>query len=340
MACVSQASVISKMAASSPDVTLADLTRLLLRLQQNVLHASPERDRRLRSSEYERAKVASNLDHARSVLTKLEQDALHIKAPKKRAETQNLLNVNRDRLEMLLDRLHDLRQIANDENDSSDEEDLLAGIIQTPSESIESQSSDARDGQQNVDTPSHSVSREPTPTHESCQSPHSSPMAAAPSSLPPTQTTQELRSRSSAHVTTSAPTATASHSTARAALFESRRAPAEPQTSTATAEAILDQQNAEHNLLSESILKMASALKASSQKFSTTLDADKGLLEKAGEGIAKTEQSMEKARGRMGTLRKMTEGKGWWGRMMLFAWVYGLMVGLLMLVFLMPKLRF
>ena len=57
MACVSQASVISEMAASSPDVTLADLTQLLLRLQQNVLHATPERERRLRSSEYERAKV-------------------------------------------------------------------------------------------------------------------------------------------------------------------------------------------------------------------------------------------------------------------------------------------
>ncbi|KAG5985700.1 hypothetical protein E4U54_005870, partial [Claviceps lovelessii] len=290
--------------------------------------------------EYERAKVESNLDHARSVLTKLEQDALHIKAPKKRAETQELLNLNRDRLETLLDRLQDLRQIANDEMDSSDEEDLLAGIVQTPSESIESLCSDAGDGPQIVDTPSHSVSREPTPTHESSRSSQASLMAATPPSLPPTQTTQELRSRSSAHVTTSAPTATASHSTARAALFASRRGLAETQTSTVTAEAILDQQSAEHNLLSESILKMASALKASSQKFSTTLDADKTLLEKAGEGIAKTEQSMEKARGKMGALRRMTEGKGWWGRMMLFAWVYGLMVGLLLLVFLMPKLRF
>lgn len=85
---------------------------------------------------------------------------------------------------------------------------------------------------------------------------------------------------------------------------------------------------------------MASALKASSQKFSSTLDADKDVVEKAGEGISRTEQSMETARGRMGTLRRMTEGKGWWGRMMLFAWVYGLMAGLLLLVFAMPKLRF
>ncbi|GAB0133577.1 hypothetical protein EsDP_00001983 [Epichloe bromicola] len=341
---VSQSSAISETAASSPEAALAELTQLLLRLEQNVLHPTPERERRLRTSEYERTRVESNLGHARSVLTKLEQDALQVKAPTKRMETQNILNINRDRLEALLDRLQDLRQMANDEDDSSDEEDLLAGIIQTPSESMDSLSSDARDVPQIVDTPSDSVSREPTPTHESPRSSsHSAqPAAPPPSSSPVTQTTQELRSRSSAHPNTSSTWTSPPppHTSARAALFASRRRPAEPQTSTATAEAILDQQRAEQDSLSESILKMASALKASSQKFSSTLDADKDVVEKAGEGISKTEQSMETARGRMGTLRRMTEGKGWWGRMMLFAWVYGLMVGLLLLVFVMPKLRF
>lgn len=85
---------------------------------------------------------------------------------------------------------------------------------------------------------------------------------------------------------------------------------------------------------------MASALKESSKKFSVTLDEDKEVMAKAGESVEKTERSMESARGRMGTLRKMTEGKGWWGRMILYAWVYGLMVGLVLLVFVFPKLRF
>ncbi|CCE26695.1 uncharacterized protein CPUR_00164 [Claviceps purpurea 20.1] len=340
MARVSQATAISDAAASCPEATLAQLTRLLLRLQQNVLHATPERERRLRTSEFERAKVESNLDHARSVLTTLEQVALRITAPQKRAETQALLNSNRDRLETLLDRLQDLRQISNDENDGSDDEDLLTGMMQTPSESIQSLSSDTNDEPQTIHTPSRSDSREPTPTHESPRLLDSSLMAGTSPSMPATLTTQELRSRSSAQDPTTASTETLSHSSARAALFANRRGPAEPRTSTVTAEAILDQQSAEHDALSESILKMASALKKSSLKFSSTLDADKELLGKAGEGISKTEQSMEKARGRMGALRRMTEGKGWWGRMMLFAWVYGLMVGLLLLVFLMPKLRF
>ncbi|KAL1894973.1 hypothetical protein Cpir12675_003432 [Ceratocystis pirilliformis] len=136
----------------------------------------------------------------------------------------------------------------------------------------------------------------------------------------------------------------AAQTTAREALFGSRStgksALAAPQTSNATAEAILDHQRTEQNALSESILQMASALKASSQRFSDTLDQDKDALSKANDGMNKTEETMDAASRRMSTLRRMTEGKGWWGRMILFAWVYGLMVALLLVVFVLPKLRF
>ena len=85
---------------------------------------------------------------------------------------------------------------------------------------------------------------------------------------------------------------------------------------------------------------MAGALKSSSQRFSSTLEADKDLVGRAGDAMEKTERGMEAAKGRMGLLKRMTEGKGWWGRLLLFAWVYGLMVALILLVFVMPKLRF
>lgn len=85
---------------------------------------------------------------------------------------------------------------------------------------------------------------------------------------------------------------------------------------------------------------MASALKASSERFSSTLEEDKALLSRAGEGMDRTEKSMDAASRRMGTLRRITEGKGWWGRMMLYAWIYGLMVALILLVFVFPKFRF
>lgn len=216
----------------------------------------------------------------------------------------------------------------------------MGGLIPTPSQSAASTAEDT-DPQYTppaLDTEPESPSvQEPSVSLPTPPPAPATDAAVEIAAAAPTQTSQTLRGR---HGAENAAAATISHSSARAALFASRRKPAPPQTSTATAEAILDQQRAEQDALSESILKMAGALKASSKKFSTTLEADKEAVSRAGDGMSKTEQSMEAARGRMGTLRKMTEGKGWWGRMLLYAWVYGLMLFLVLLVFVFPKLRF
>ncbi|KAH7159947.1 hypothetical protein B0J13DRAFT_540012 [Dactylonectria estremocensis] len=334
---------------SATDLASSELGNLLLRLQKTILHAEPDRERRLRTSEFERARVAANLEYARTSLTTLEQDALGIKAPGRRSEVQGDLNRKREMLELLLDRLEDLREMAIDDDDaSSDGEDILSEIIPTPSESmVDSISTDMHSessGQDDYSEPeppemSSETPFEPeiaTPAVSSSQAPGptgSSP--EPPTQTEPTQTTQVLRSRSGI----STP-ADSGHSTDRAALFSSWRKTSAPETSTATAEAILDRQRVEQDELSNSILMMAGALKESSQRFSDTLEADKEVITRAGDGMEKTEVGMEAAQGRMGTLRKLTEGKGWWGRMILFAWVYGLMVALILLVFVMPKLRF
>lgn len=49
----------SRDSAPSIDVASAELGQLLYRLQQTVLHPTPERERRLRTSEYERARLES-----------------------------------------------------------------------------------------------------------------------------------------------------------------------------------------------------------------------------------------------------------------------------------------
>lgn len=50
----------SNASAQKPfDTSLAELSRLLQRLQQSTLHSDPVRERRLRTSEYERAKLKS-----------------------------------------------------------------------------------------------------------------------------------------------------------------------------------------------------------------------------------------------------------------------------------------
>lgn len=92
--------------------------------------------------------------------------------------------------------------------------------------------------------------------------------------------------------------------------------------------------------LTGSLLSLASQLKASSQSFQATLENEKSVLDRAVSGIDKTSSTMEAAGQKMGMLRRMTEGKGWWGRMMLYAWIFGLWVVAILIVYVGPKLRF
>lgn len=92
--------------------------------------------------------------------------------------------------------------------------------------------------------------------------------------------------------------------------------------------------------LTSSLLSLASQLKASSHSFQATLENEKSVLDRAVTGIDKTSTTMEAAGQRMGMLRKMSEGKGWWGRMMLYGWIFGLWLIAVLIVFVGPKLRF
>lgn len=234
----------------------------------------------------------------------------------------------------------------DDEDDAStDGEDILSEIIPTPSDSMvdsistdhptESSGQDDEAGSEPPETTAIPVTTAPAPASVPTSTAPPETIQPIQHNQDPTQTSQTLRTRG-------APTSPSpsSHTTARAALFANRSKPSTPQTSTATAEALLDRQRSEQEALSESILQMAGALKSSSQRFSDTLEADKDVVGRASEGMDKTEQSMEAARGRMGTLKRMTEGKGYFGRLKLYAMVYGLMLVCFFVVFFMPKLRF
>ncbi|RDA83726.1 hypothetical protein CP532_0224 [Ophiocordyceps camponoti-leonardi (nom. inval.)] len=322
---------------SPQDAGLLQLSQLLSRLEQNVLRPSTEREQQLRTSEYERTRVGAlmgnqfgrqNVEYARTLLVALEQDVAAIKAPGRRSEMQDALQAAREVVDGLLDRLADLRHLAVDDGESSGDERLATDdeVVPTPSTSAADTVEEEVEEAAVLSVSPPTATSVPPPANDDDDDDNDllSPSSPPP---PPTQTTTSLRARSS-------------HSSARAALFAGRSKPATPQTSTATAEAMLDRQRAEQDALSDSMLRMAGALRASSQRISSTLEADKEVLGRAGEGMNRTERGMEAARGRMGTLRRMTEGQGWWGRMMLYAWVYGLMVLLVLLVFVMPKLRF
>ena len=64
------------------------------------------------------------------------------------------------------------------------------------------------------------------------------------------------------------------------------------------------------------------------------------MLERAAEGLDKNEVGMEAAQRRMGFLRRASEGRGWLGRMKMYAYIAGLAICAFLLVFVGPKFRF
>lgn len=278
-----------------------------------------------------------------------------VKIHARRQEAQADLVRKREVLDQLSERLSDLAELAaaahdgNDGADTSEGEDILADIIPTPSESVDSTRSPdmaPEPDEQSSQIPEPLEPPPPAPSRpQEERQPPEVPEPAAPQTTDPTSTSQTLRPRHTVSTSPSqpqpqpSPSATAA-TTSRSSLFGSR--PAQPSTTTAvsTTEAILDHQRAEQDALSESILKLASELKASSQAFSASLEEDKELVDRAGQGMAKTGEHMEGVTRKMGMLQRMTEGEGWWGRMRLYAMVYGLMVVLVLLVGVVPKLRF
>ncbi|KAH6661208.1 hypothetical protein BKA67DRAFT_531275 [Truncatella angustata] len=346
MARLTQPPMTPRRSASNPD-SFTDLNRLLARLQQSILQADAEREHRLRTSEYERNKASINLEYARTLLTKLEQDALNIKVHSRRQETQADLNRKREVFEQISERLHELEELSIDsDGDDSDDEDLL-GAIQTPSESQDSRSSERpSQGWETVDAADYgeqeaegdSYADESTIMPEPRQSTQQAPQpTSVPESQQGTSTEQALRSRG----VPAQPQNDKGETTARAQLFGNQASsPTTALSTTATTEAILDHQRAEQDKLTESLLSMAQSLKSQSHAFQSDLESEKDILSAAGAGMDKSERGMEAATRRMGSLRKLTEGKGWWGRMMLYAWIFGLMVVAVLIVGVMPKLRF
>ncbi|KAL9013741.1 MAG: hypothetical protein Q9173_001585 [Seirophora scorigena] len=127
-------------------------------------------------------------------------------------------------------------------------------------------------------------------------------------------------------------------------LHSSRPAPSSFGTSTAlpqnaTAQ-LLESNSTEQMDLTGSMVSLVAQLKSSTLAFSSSLDLDNEALARAQEGLEKNETGLEAAGKRIGLLRRMSEGKGWWGRMMLYAWIGGLWIVAIALVFVGPKFRF
>jgi Membrane fusion protein Use1 len=103
--------------------------------------------------------------------------------------------------------------------------------------------------------------------------------------------------------------------------------------------ALLDSSRTQEDL-TVSMISMAAQLKQQAKAFQFSLDQDKGLLDRALEGLDRNLSGMEAASKRMQFLKRMSESEGFFGRLKLYAMIFGMWVAAILLVFVGPKLRF
>ncbi|KAH8722739.1 hypothetical protein GQ44DRAFT_621957 [Phaeosphaeriaceae sp. PMI808] len=295
----------SRSPSGYPDPTSINLNRLLSRLERIVL---VEPSTQLRKSSYERTRVSANIEHARTLLLNLEHSASTIPSKSKKSAVQTDLQQKRELIKQLNQRLYELNQLDNTgseasvDSDEQDEDEFpsYAPRIQAEAGRDISASSDGNEALLNVAE----------------------------------NLTSQLRRRGKPEEAQGAQIASGN------SLFPSKSSTTAGDPTLAQSEALLSHNHGEQESLTKSLLDMAKQLKQQSQHFNQTLESDKSVLDRALSGLDKNQLGMEAASRRMGTLRKMTEGKGWLARMKLYGMIFGLWFVAFLVVFVGPKLRF
>ncbi len=336
--------------SENPDATAVDLSRLLKRLDHTVL--APSADQSLRYSSYERTKVGAvgcsfpspaqlrnlltylqNLEYARTLLLRLEHDnssPTHAKYQQQKNAYQTDLKGKRALIKQIQDRLYELNQL-----DDGDNSDGYASNDPNAEDLLDRYAPAIKDTSNSVDTDGDGL--------ETVGQPSQVQMAAAAATLSST-----LRSRRAAQE----PVNDTAFSTGTSSDLLPRK-PSAPNTSTSpfapasskqpdtsANDVLLEHHSSEQEALTSSLLTLAQALKASTLSFADSLEASNPLVDRASEALDGNVKGMEAAGLRMGMLRKMTEGRGWWSRLTLYAKIAVLAVVALVIVFILPKLRF
>jgi hypothetical protein len=255
-----------------------------------------------------------NVEYARTLLLRLEHTTQDIKTQTHKTTAQNDLAEKRNLIKRLNTRLLELNQLASLHDDDDDEDSS------SEDEDEEEQGNRAREFAPAVKT--------------------SDTIDTDPSLTSPQQAAQDLASTLRNRASATNPSAPADSATTTA-LFGNRTS----QNPTArseklSTEQVLESANRDQDLLTTSLVTLAKSLKESSMQFASSLESEKEVMRRAESGLDKNSMGMEAAGNRMSTLRRMTEGKGWWGRIKLYAIIAGLWMAAFLLVFVGPKLRF
>jgi hypothetical protein len=294
------------------------LNRLLNRLDHTLLSA--DADPKLRYSQYERNRVGINVEKARTLLLSLEKQSASVRSQlSQKQQIQADLQQKRELVKQLNAKLEELNRLGEEEedfdsdsDDEGDEQEESNGSTQQPS--YAPARLDADNGlEANV---------EPREM-----------LRSAVSDAQQQANQQEMRSRK---LLSAADNRSAASTTAREELFAGRKQHPDLETT----EALMSHNRSEQDALTNGLLGLAKALKESTMNFGASLEAEKDVMKRAESSLEKSSLGMEAAGAKMGTLRRMSEGQGWWGRIKLYGCIFALWVFLFLVVFLGPKLRF
>ncbi|OSS51400.1 hypothetical protein B5807_03416 [Epicoccum nigrum] len=300
------ASARTRSPSGFPDPTTINLGRLLSRLEHTVLvEPSPQ----LRKSPYERARVSANIEHARTLLLNLEHSASTLPSKSKKSALQVDLQQKREVIKQLNQRIYELNQLDDTESEASVDSDD-SDEDQFPSYAPKVKTQDGLD-----------ITSNEGESNEALQN-----VAR--------NLTSQMRRRGQAVETEGTQMASGT------SLFPSKATTTTGNPTLAQTEALLSHDRNEQENLTESLVQMAQQLKAQSVHFNNTLEGDKGIVDRAVSGLDSNQINMDAASRRMGTLRRMTEGKGWWDRLKLYAMIGGLWLLAFLIVFMGPKIRF
>ncbi|KAI4729272.1 hypothetical protein E4T49_02985 [Aureobasidium sp. EXF-10728] len=290
---------------SMPENLSVDLDQLLTRLSDTLLSPTAD-DTHLRTTPYERNRISANVEYARTLILRLEHNTQDIKTQSQKTTLQADLATKRDLVKRLNTRLLELNQLAalhDDSSSDSEDEDQE----QRPREFAPAvQTSDTLDTDPSLTSPQQAA-------QDLASTLRNRTNATNSNASPDSATTTALFSKSSPNATTKPPLSTTE---------------------------VLESATRDQDLLTTSLVTLAQSLKQSSMQFASSLESEKEVLRRAESGLDKNSMGMEAAGNRMGALRRMTEGKGWWGRIKLYAIIAALWVAAFLLVFVGPKLRF
>lgn len=307
--------------------TPTTLSRYLTRLESSLA------DPHTRSSPYERNRIAANIEHARAMLLTLEKETSTVRVQSSKQATQAELQKSREWIKRLNGRLLEMNTAAHDDEDEDEDEDGDEDDSEKDGVDYNSYGPAISGTEAGLEVRAGTGGLSKAGGDEE-------DMSSQLRDVQPQQHQQEIRSRKQAPPSSSNLKSTdnksAASTTAREQLFAGRNASKTQQSnpSLSNSESLVSHNRVEQETLTSGLLALARSLKESSQQFGASLESEKDILKRAGQGLDKNAAGMEAAEKRMGALRRMSEGQGWWGRIKLYGMIFGLWLACFLLVFL------